>query len=153
MTTQVVPSSKHSITKIVSLGRILRLQSVSDYMKITQGQDQEGNGTQAWIDSSPQSTGSPASEDHTKRRMSFQRLRNSKRPGTVLRAVPETTACEPALHADERDMSTSTHQAKSCKSASSSPALSLISENEAAQEWAQHNTTPPAKHDSTLKTA
>lgn len=85
--------------------------------------------------------------------MSFQRLRNSKKSGTVLHAVPETTERGSALLADERDMSTSTHQAKSCKSASSSPALSAISENEASQGWIQHNTTSPAKHDSTLKTA
>ena len=151
MTTQVAPSKQHSITNIVSLGCILRLQSVDDYERITQAQVQEGNGIRAWIDTSPQSTGSPDSKDHTKRRMSFQRLRNSKKSGTVLRAVPETTGS--ALHADERDMSTSSHQAKSCKSASSSPALSSISENEASQKRTQHNTTSTGKHDSTLKTA
>lgn len=84
--------------------------------------------------------------------MSFQRLRGSKKAGTVLHAVPETTECDPALLADKRDTATSTHQAKSCKSASSSPALSSISENEASQGWLQHNTTSPTKHDSTLKT-
>ncbi|XPS72331.1 hypothetical protein M3J09_004496 [Ascochyta lentis] len=84
--------------------------------------------------------------------MSFQRLRSSKKSGTVLRAVPETTACEPALLADRRDTPTSTHQAKSCKSASSSPALSSITEHEASQGWIQQNTTSPTKHSDSLKT-
>ncbi|KAH6618652.1 hypothetical protein C7974DRAFT_317648 [Boeremia exigua] len=54
-----------------------------------------------------------------------------------------------ALHADERDTHTSTCQAKSCKSASSSPALSSISENEG---WSKHPTVS-TNNDNTLKTA
>ncbi|KAJ8107924.1 hypothetical protein OPT61_g8532 [Boeremia exigua] len=150
MTTQAALSSVHLVTNIISLGCILRLQSVDDCSNLTQAQDQENPSTHVWIDSSPETTGSPASKDHTQRRMSFQRLRNSKKPGTVLRAVPETTECGSALLADERDTSTSTHQAKSCKSASSSPALSSISEDERPQEWTRHSTT--TNNNNTLKT-
>jgi hypothetical protein len=153
MITQVAPSWEHSVVNVVSLGSILRLQSADDYRNAIRTQDQEGTSPQLWIDSSPESVGSPVWKDCTKKRMSFQRLRGSKKAGTVLHAVPETKECDPALLADKRDMSTSTHQTKSCKSASSSPALSSISENEASQGWLQHNTTSPAKHDSTLKTA
>lgn len=153
MITQVAPSWEHSVTNIVSLGSILRLQPADEYKKAIQTRDQEGSSPQLWIDSSPESVGSPAWKDCTRKRMSFQRLRGSKKAGTVLHAVPETKERDPALLADKRDMPTSTHQAKSCKSASSSPALSSISKNEASQGWLQHNTTSPTKHDNTLKTA
>ncbi|KAF3008807.1 hypothetical protein E8E13_010590 [Curvularia kusanoi] len=59
------------------------------------------------------------------------------------------TASESALLADERDTPTSTfHAAKTCKSASSSPALVSISEDEASQGWSHHPATSPT----TLKT-
>ena len=151
MTTQVAHSLDRSDTSIVSFECILRLQSLDAYRN--QIQDQEGLSTQLWIATPPPSTGSPALKDRTKKRMSFQRLR-SKKSGTVLRAVPETTVSDTALHADEGDAPLSTYHAaaKSCKSASSSPALVSISEDEASQGWIQHPTTSPTKHDSTLRT-
>lgn len=153
MTTQVAPSSEHSVIEVISLECILQLRSVFNCSNSTQVHEQDGNDDQPWIGCLHHSTGSPALKDHTRKTMSFQRLRSSKKSGTVLRAVPETTACESALLADKRDMSTSSHQTKSCKSASSSPALSSISENETTTGWVQHSTTSPAKHDSSLKTA
>lgn len=153
MTTQVAPATEHSITSIVSLECISRLQSVDAYREVAKTQDQEGFNAHLWFESSLPSTGSPASKDRTRKRMSFQRLRSSKGAGTVLRAVPETTGCESALLADERDMSTSTQQAaKTCRSASSSPALLSISENEATQQWNQNSTTTSTKQDGTLRT-
>lgn len=149
MTTQVALALEDSFTNIISLDCILRLQSPDDCRNLIRPQDQEGHRTHPWIDASLQS---PASKDRTKRRMSFQRLRSSKKSGTVLRAVPETTDCESALLADERDTSTSTHQAKSCKSASSSPALSSISENASSQGWTSHSTNPATNNDGTLRT-
>lgn len=152
MITQVAPSWEHSVTNIVSLGSILRLQSADEHRKAIQSQDQEANNPQLWIDSSPESVGSPVWKDCTRKKMSFQRLRGSKKAGTVLHAVPETKDFEPALLADKRDMPTSTDKAKSCKSASSSPALSSISENDASQGWLQHNTTSTTKYDGPSKT-
>ena len=151
MTTQVAHSLERPDTSIVSLECISRLQSLDAHRN--QIQDQEGLSTQLWIATPPPSTGSPASKDRTKKRMSFQRLR-SKNSGTVLRAVPETTVSDSALLADERDAPLSTYHAaaKSCKSASSSPALVSISEDEASQGWIQHPTTSPTKHDSALRT-
>ncbi|KAJ4994337.1 hypothetical protein SVAN01_00166 [Stagonosporopsis vannaccii] len=149
MTTQTALPPEHLFTNIISLDCILRLQSTDDCRYLSRVQDQEGPCTHPWIDTLLQS---PASKDHTKRRMSFQRLRSSKKSGTVLRAVPETTVCGSALLADERDMPTSTHQAKTCRSASSSPALSSISENESSQGWTKNSTTT-SSNDTTLKTA
>ena len=151
MTTRVAPSSEHSTSTDVPLECICNHKpAVDNHQGVTQAQDQKGSNTLLLIDCSQPSTRNPGLKDHTKKRMPFQRLKSSRKSGTVLRAVPETTACKPALLADERDMSTSTYQAKSCKSASSSPALSSISENEVPQGCTQHNTSPTT-NDSNLK--
>lgn len=149
MTTQVALPLEPLFTNIILPDCIIQLQTTDDCRDLTQLQDQEGRRTHPWIDNSLQS---PASTERTGRRMSFQRLRSSKKSGTVLRAVPETTACGSALLADERDMPTSTYQAKTCRSASSSPALLSISENESSQGWTKDSTTT-SNHDNTLKTA
>jgi hypothetical protein len=83
--------------------------------------------------------------------MSFTRIRGPNKPGTVLRAVPETAVCEPALLSRDSDDAATSHlnTTHALKSASSSPSLGSISEHDAAGGW----TTPTSssRPDSTLK--
>jgi hypothetical protein len=63
-----------------------------------------------------------------KRRMSLLRNKGSKRSGTILHAVPETTACTTALHDDKRDTTAAAYQdvssgSQTATASNTSPAL------------------------------
>jgi hypothetical protein len=79
-----------------------------------------------------------------KRRMSLLRNKGSKRSGTILHAVPETTACATALHDDKRDTTAAAYQDVSSRSqiASASNASPTLTHNDLSGRTRSKNGSP-----------
>jgi hypothetical protein len=79
-----------------------------------------------------------------KRRMSLLRNKGSKRSGTILHAVPETTACTTALHDDKRDTTAAAYQNVSSRSqiASASNASPTLTHNDPSG-WTRNKNGSP----------
>jgi hypothetical protein len=72
------------------------------------------------------------------------RDKNSKKSATILRAVPESTECEAALHSDRRDMTTQSHLRTNDGVPSTPANFTALSPSRSESRWGRKHTSSPS---------
>lgn len=114
LTFQTPGSDEHlTLTKAPPFRHFIQSQSISHSLCLAASPSQETGTAPSGIETSSPTVECVAWPGATKSSMSPLWKRSSKKPATILRAVPETTACDTALHSDQRDMTTQAYAGSS----------------------------------------
>jgi hypothetical protein len=133
-----------SLTKSQTLRYLILLQPSGYSSTLVQSTPSVTETKSPKIDTPSQHSERNALISTCKRRMSLLRNKGSKRSGTILHAVPETTACTTALHDDKRDTTAAAYQNVSSRSqiASASNASPTLTHNDPSG-WTRNKSGSP----------